>query len=194
MTQELIPVLDPISQRHVEGYAHWLMQQARQYPDGGGEWLYELKAETNFARKLCRVDFATHAGDNAPRAEYASQSIVGFQPMQGEVDGVMVQLTPFRWDNVIVEIPGAIWDKDTVIGWFNRWFGFNGETPMVTSRDKPGGVIHICAWSEPGMLRLDMGSAPGRALAELVDVAKASGARAMNIRDVSYMPPAQPAG
>jgi hypothetical protein len=189
MSQQLVSVIEPIRNRYVDGFTAWLAEQARTYPQGSGEHLYELKAQTNFARKLCRVDFALAPGDNARRLEYSPESILGFPPMQDEIDGVTVQLSPFRWDNAVVEIPGAIWDRERVTEWFNRRFGFIGDTPANTSRDKPGGVIHICAWVEPGMLRIDFGSAPAEALADLLAVARASGAESLSIRDISAAPP-----
>lgn len=187
MTQELISVIEPIRKGYVDGFEAWLDGQARSFPEGSGERIYQIQAQTNFARKLCRVDFALAKGDNAERADYSPKSMLGFQPMEGEVDGVLVQLQPFRWDNAVVEISGAIWDQDRVIAWFNKWFGFNGNTPAVTPRNKPGGVIHICALAEPGMLRIDFGSAPALAVAELLPIAAASGATQLSLRDSSQL-------
>lgn len=185
MSDDFVKAIEPVRNQYVEGYATWLGEQARQHPEGHAEHVYAIQAQTNFARKLCRVDFAVRNGDNAPRLDYVPKSMLGFQPMQGDVDGVLVQLQPFRWDNAVVEIPGAIWDKDRVIEWFNRWFGFVDGMPTVTARDKPGNVIHICAWVEPGMLRIDFGSAEAQAIAELLPIAAASGASEFSIRDVS---------
>ena len=187
MTQDFITAVEPIRNQYVNGYATWLAEKARAYPQGAGEYLFEIQAQTNFARKLCRVDFVSAPGDNAPPHEYSLKSMLGFTPMSDRIDGVEVQLNPFRWDSAVVEIPGAIWDRDKVIEWFNRWFGFNGKTPWVTVRDKPSGVLHICAWVEPGMLRIDFGSAPAEALAELIPIARDSGAQLMSIRDASQM-------
>lgn len=187
MTQELVTAIEPIRNRYVDGFAAWLAEQAKAYPEGSGEHLFEIQAETNFARKLCRVDFVPADGDNAENMEYSPKTMLGFQPMQGDVDGVTVQLNPFRWDSAVVEIPGATWNQEAVIPWFNRWFGFFGETPAVTTRDKPGGVIHICAWVEPGMLRIDFGSAAPNAVGELIAVAAASGASLVSIRDASQL-------
>lgn len=187
MTEEFLSAIKPIRNQYVEGFADWVAEQAKTYPRGSAEHLYEVKAQTNFARKLCRVDYVLADGDNAQSREYSPKTMLGFQPMQGEVDGVTVQLHPFRWDSAVVEIPDAIWAQDATIDWFNRWFGFVGNTPAVTPRDKPGGCIHICAWAEPGMLRIDFGSASATALGELVSVAKASGATLISIRDASQI-------
>jgi hypothetical protein len=194
MTQELVSAIEPIRNDYVDGFAAWLGEQAKTHPAGSGEHLFEIQAQTNFARKLCRTDFVLADGDNAERREYSPKTILGFQPMQGDVDGITAQLSPFRWDNAVIEIPGAIWDSDKVITWFNRWFGFHGNTPKVTARDKPCGVIHICAWVEPGMLRIDFGSASANALGELIPVAAASGATLISIRDASQVAASPGAG
>lgn len=194
MSQEFVAAIEPIRKRYVDGFAAWLAEQAKAHPAGSGEHLYELQAQTNFARKLCRVDFALSDGDNAERLAYTPTSMLGFQPMQAEIDGLLVQLSPFRWDNAVVEIPGAIWNQDRVIDWFNHRFGFVGGVPRVTDRDKPGGVIHICAWSEPGMLRIDLGTAPADALAELIPIARASGAQHFSVRDASQLAAGAAAG
>jgi hypothetical protein len=161
MTQELISVIEPIRKGYVDGFEAWLDGQASSFPEGSGERIYQIQAQTNFARKLCRVDFALAKGDNAERLDYSPKSMLGFQPMEGEVDGVLVQLQPFRWDNAVVEISGAIWDQDRVIAWFNKWFGFNGNTPAVTPRNKP--------------------------VAELLPIAAASGATQLSLRDSSQL-------
>ena len=189
MSRDFLALIDRVRTPHVEAYARWLKEQVAANPLGAGEHLFEIQAETNFARKLCRVDFVLTSGDNAARKEFSTGKIVGFPPMEGEVDGVQVQLQPFRWDNVIVEIPDAIWDKDLTIAWFNKWFGFVGPTPAVSPRGRPGEHIHICAWTEPGQLRIDFGSAPVLAVLELIALAKACGAQSVEIRDVSFVPP-----
>jgi|GEM_PF-2022819 len=187
MTQELVAAIQPIRNQYVQGFTTWLAEQAKAHPKGSGEHLFEIQATTNFARKLCRVDYVLDDGDNASRLEYSPETMLGFTPMQGQVDGLTVQLNPFRWDSAVIEIPGAIWDQDKVMGWFNRWFGFNGDTPSVTVRDKPGGVIHVCAWVEPGMLRIDFGSASAKAVGTLIPVAAACGASLVSIRDASQL-------
>jgi hypothetical protein len=189
MSRDFLALIDRVRTPHVEAYARWLKEQVAANPLGAGEHLFEIQAETNFARKLCRVDFVLTSGDNAARKEFSTGKIVGFPPMEGEVDGVQVQLQPFRWDNVIVEIPDAIWDKDLTIAWFNKWFGFVNGSPVRSPKDKPGEHIHICAWVEPGQLRLDLGSAPSLALLELIKVGQQSGASTVVIRDVAYTPP-----
>ena len=189
MSQDFLAVIDRVRTPYVDGFKRWLGEQIKAHPQGAGEHLFEIKAETNFARKLCRVDFVLNGGDNAARKEFSTGKIVAFPPMEGEVDGVSVQLNPFRWDNVIVEIPNAIWDRDLTIAWFNKWFGFANGSPVRSPVGKPGEHIHICAWVEPGQLRLDMGSAPSLALLELVKVGQQSGASQVIIRDVAYTPP-----
>jgi hypothetical protein len=174
---------------YVRGYAAWLAEQIKAHPNGSGEHLYEIQGQTNFARKLARVDFALSDGDNAQRLTFASKRLVGFAPTEGEVDGLMVRLSPFRWEDAVVEIPGAIWDIAKTTNWFNKWFGFVGPTPAVSPRGRPGEHIHICAWTEPGQLRIDFGSAPVLAVLELIALAKECGAQSVEIRDVSFVPP-----
>lgn len=189
MSDEFIKAIEPVRNQYVEGYAAWLNEQIRQHSQGSGERLYEIQGQTNFARKLCRVDFAVTGGDNARTLEYSPKEMLGFPPMQGPVDGVIVQLHPFRWDRAVVEIPGAIWNKDKVTEWFNHWFGMVRDTPAASPRSKPGFHIHACAWPEPGMLLIDFGSAPAKALADLIGVARGIGAEQMVIRDAQVASP-----
>lgn len=187
MTGQLVTLIDPVREKYVQAYGKWIEEMKRHFPEGMPEHVFQIQSTTNLARKLYRVDYAVTLGDAPEFREFKLDTMLGFTPTQGLVDGILVQLNPFRWDGAVIELEGAVWDVDTVMHWFNHWFGFADGLPVASRGDRPGGWIHACAKVEEA-LHVDFGSAPGTALGELVALAGRTGASRVIIRDTNYRP------
>jgi len=188
MTGQLVTMIQPIREKHVQAFAAWLASMAENHPEGEPEYFFQLRSQTSLARKLYRVDYALSLGDQPEFREFRQEEMLGFTPVEGMVGGIHVALSPFRWDAVIIELEGSVWNDDAAIDWFNRWFGFDGEYPARSKGQGPAGWIHACA-KVGEALHVDFGSAPAEAFGELIDIAGQTGASRVVIRDAAYVPP-----
>lgn len=187
MSGQLVSMIEPIREKHARAYSAWVEQMAQAFPDGAPEHVFQIRSQTNLARKVYRVDYAISLTDKPEFREFRLDSMVGFTPVSGLVDDIHVALSPFRWDGAVVELEGAVWDVDKVMGWFNHWFGFRGELPLPSRGDRTGGWIHACA-KVGEALHVDFGSAPASAFGELIALAGRTGASRVVIRDANYVP------
>ncbi|GGX77958.1 hypothetical protein GJV26_03945 [Massilia dura] len=119
----------------------------------------------------CRCDLVRKALGGVQSVDAAE--CVGIEPLRVELGGVPVAVSAFSWDWLnlhIAGIPDA--EVNTLMrAWFLRWFDADDAYP----RNAEGlrGVVHFLgdpARAGDGLrFRIDLGSAPASAVAELIE-------------------------
>jgi hypothetical protein len=92
-------------------------------------------------------------------------------------NGLEVQVDGFSWESCMLEFASEKFSIELLRPWLIRWLDPN-ETRKPDSAGLCG-VVHDLAWDceqAAWSLRIDLGTAPTTALAELLDVVRASGA------------------
>lgn len=127
-----------------------------------------------------RVDIVRRTKDGICSETVDSDALPRFEPVTFEWDGATIELRPFYWDALTLQMDAVVADADLapLRVWFERWFRANDDD----AREGPLlGVAHFMSDPRTGsdacLVDIDLGSAPVEALEELFDAAVALGAR-----------------
>ncbi|MHA6287215.1 hypothetical protein [Maricaulis sp. CAU 1757] len=193
MSKQLEQLVAPVRDKFVEAYTLWVAEMAQQFDEGVCEHPFKIASNPNLMRQLYRVDFAVSLKDQPEFREFKMESMLGFQPATGPLDGMTLHLHPFRWDGAVVQIDGAVWDETGLEQWFERWFGLVMGAPIASARGQPSGRIHAVV-REGQALHIDFGSAPVAALGELAELARRSGVAHFGVHDATLLAQQQAGG
>ena len=129
----------------------------------------------------CRADVITAAGENAGESiQVDSQSQLDFAPIHFSIAETAVELAPFIWDWLSLEVSGLAQDQaaQVLIDWFNQWFDGEDENPVNDAGLQE--VIHFMsdpeATADGFKLTIDLGSAPSEAVEDLLFALSDAGA------------------
>lgn len=128
----------------------------------------------------CRADVIRVSEDTTEAVQVDSQTRLRFEPIHFHLGDTAVQLQPFVWDWLSLEVQGLAEEKASkaLIDWFNDWFDGDDENEP----DEAGlqQVVHFM--SDPQVLAggvkatIDLGSAPVEALEDLLFALSDAGA------------------
>jgi hypothetical protein len=119
----------------------------------------------------CRADYIPRDGGMKP-GRVDSKTRVEFEPFVVLYGNCEVQLSPFTWDWLQVNVRGLGLEEVAVLAksWFLRWFDVEDENEP--NEQGLFGVVHFfgdpSAAESEVRLTLDLGSAPSEALNELL--------------------------
>ena len=126
-----------------------------------------------------RMDSVSMVDGQLGIAEATLSDPSSFEPLHEAWDGVMVELRPLVWNDVVFEVDGPLPD-DAVFGeWLHRWSDAQG----TRTEDDDGllGVVHKLTPPETSsrgwLTSVDFGSSDIAAFASFFDVLRRSGAR-----------------
>lgn len=133
----------------------------------------------------CRVDVIPVSEDSAEPVQVDSQTRLDFEPIHFRIGDSAVELQPFVWDWLSLEVQGLTEEKASkaLIDWFNDWFDGDDENEP----DEAGlqQVVHFM--SDPQVLAggvkatIDLGSAPVEALEDLLFALSDAGAAQLRL-------------
>lgn len=129
----------------------------------------------------CRADVIpfSDAGTSEP-VRVDSQTQLNFAPLHFSIADTAVELAPFVWDWLPLEINGLAQDQAArvLIDWFKQWFDGEDENPANETGLQE--VIHFMSEPEPTddgfKLTIDLGSAPSEAVEDLLFALSDAGA------------------
>lgn len=99
--------------------------------------------------------------------------VIDFEPLQMDWDGQLLQISPFTWDALTLEIIGLAPDtaSEQVRDWFMHWF--DEDDTNVPDANRLYGVPHFMsdamAREDGSMFQLDLGSVSPNAVLELIE-------------------------
>ncbi|MGW8421037.1 hypothetical protein [Comamonas sp. HJ-2] len=133
----------------------------------------------------CRVDSIPVSKDSPEPVQVDSQTRLDFEPVHFRIGDSAVELQPFVWDWLSLEVQGLAEEKASkaLIDWFNDWFDGDDENEP----DEAGlqQVVHFM--SDPQVLAggvkatIDLGSAPVEALEDLLFALSDAGAAQLRL-------------
>jgi len=178
----LIELLERIRQLYVGQFSGIVAQSGCHVEpvlrDRTGAVVYEGPLRTPYRCDLVRKDtFATVSIDATERLRFDTLSF--------DIGTTRVQLAPFSWDALTLEIDGMAQADaaDVMRNWFLRWFDEADEN--AADADGLYGVVHYL--SDPVDLgravrfQVDLGSAPAGAVSGLIEELCTRGAARLNL-------------
>lgn len=181
---QLGELLDAIRDGYVDAYAAWAKDLAASRPDA--ELVLEpalLDSEGTVLREGdldvgLRLDGILIDGEAMEQLSFDSEKMVRFDPFAFDWnDRLTVDVSPFFWDSLDVEISGASAGAvaPALRAWFERSFRHEQD-----GGDVPQGLVHFVSElttdGETVHFNVDLGSAPVEALEGILDAMSEAGA------------------
>lgn len=169
--------LSRIRDHYVDQLRAFLAAERRNSARGEAEVKIDHEPGSNLFRSLSCADFVR--SDVEPEiVEFAPERVLGFEPITTVLGNADLTVSELRWDDVAIQHNGSF-DAEQVLGtWFEKWFDPNDRRYRPTA--DLANVIHSLT-VEPGVLRVDFGSAAPEAFWELLNLLEKSGATELRI-------------
>lgn len=180
----LVSALAPVRDKFVQQYDAWIAQMRKEHPSGAPELAVKLGPHTGLVRQLYRVDYAIGLGTPPEFREMQLVSNLAFAPWSGQVGSLMLNLNPFRWNGVVVDLETMNWNEDLLLPWFDKWFGIINEELRAPEAERSSGLLHAVTL-DGSRVHVDLGSAPADAIAELIALAQQHGAAQATVKDAA---------
>lgn len=124
------------------------------------------------------------AGDTGETVQIDSTRRLTFKEASFELNGFVVQTTPFFWDCANFRVTGATaLDNDLLPKWLDRWF--DPEDRREPDQTGLHGVVHsmsdIEVSGDDWTFQIDFGSAPVAAFTDLIASLESAGARSLEV-------------
>jgi hypothetical protein len=133
----------------------------------------------------CRADFIPTEGEHAEPSTVDSTSQLQFEAASFEIGGTSIELSPFVWDWVAIEVTGLTHDSVSQVlkGWFLRWFDVDDRN--TETEEGLFGVAHFMCdpevVGEAIRVTVDLGSAPAEAVEDLMFRVSDVGAKELRV-------------
>jgi hypothetical protein len=181
---DLLSLAAAVRERYLEALLESLATFMDENDPAMPEAMFELQRDDALPFRLYRADMATVL-DGTPKAlDTTPATQIRFDPFGIDLGGgVTVAVSPFLWSELAVQT-NVVLPAEPVEQWALRWLDLEG----AFSEDEHGlkGVIHAVTRDDGTdggtLLTVDFGSAPVDALAELMEIALASGASHVSVR------------
>lgn len=159
-----------VRQHYLEQFRALMQEQRALFPNAVSEIKVQLSGEGNLFRLLWCVDLLR--GDPLQVVELQADRFLSFDPLHMSMGRAQLTIEHLRWDDVLV-----LHDASQPLGWIDAWFDrwFDPDEKRLDERAEFANAIHSLA-VEPQQLSVDFGSAPGRALLDLLNLIEQSGA------------------
>jgi len=178
----LIELLERIRQLYVRQFSGIVAQSGCHVEpvlrDRTGSVVYEGPLRTPYRCDLVRKDtFATESVDATERLRFDALSF--------DIGTTRVQLAPFSWDALTLEIDGMARDAaaDVMRNWFLRWFDADDEN--TADVDGLYGVVHFLGdpvdVETAVRFQVDLGTVPAGAVSGLIEELCNHGAAGINL-------------
>lgn len=180
MTQRgLAPLVNFLNQtrtHYLEQYRSFIENHRKAGNAGEPEVCLEVEDESLFDGFLVADYLIT---DTDPRVvRFEPSRMLSYKPISVTLTGMEIVIERLRWDDVVVLSDVPLPDRVTLQAWFDDW-----TTPREDPdehREALATVLHSFRF-EDGQWRIDLGSAPPKALIDLFLILNESGARAVRL-------------
>ncbi|MFT3996959.1 MAG: hypothetical protein QM667_06100 [Asticcacaulis sp.] len=174
--QPLVNFLNQTRTHYLEQYRSFIENHRKAGNAGEPEVLLVVQDDALFDGFLVADYLIT---DNDPRVvRFEPSKMLSYKPITVTLTGMDVIIERLRWDDVVVVSDVALPDKATLQVWFDDW-----TTPGVDPdehREALSAVLHSFRF-EDGQWRIDLGSAPPKALIDLFLILNESGAKTVRL-------------
>ncbi len=180
---DLLSLATAVRERYLEAFLESLAAFMDEHAQASAEAMFELPRDEPLPYRLYRADMATTLDGEPTGRDLAPATHLGFEPFGIELDGgITVAVSPFVWSDVALRTNISL-PAEPVENWALHWLDLEGQFP--TDEHGLQGVIHAITRDDGAdagtLLTIDFGSAPVDALAELIELALASGASHLSV-------------
>ncbi len=136
-----------------------------------------------------RFDFADRSQEPPRAANFNPDTHVSFPPESFTWQKKLkIRLEPLAWNNVEFECADFAWRESLLVNWAERWLDPNNKMP--TDNHGLGGRIHAVTQPQKKVNKtvffVDFGSAPAKAVFELLNVLALAEVKKVRIRTAAF--------
>ncbi len=166
---DLTDLFDQVRDHYVEQFEAFVDRQNETCNRGHAEVKFRLSAESGLHRQLSIVDFIKN-DDRVDAIAFVPERILQFDKLSGTLGKMRVVVEALRWDNAVLHFNSRT--SLQLDSWFEQWF--DPDDRRHDPDAKLGSVIHSLS-VQPGLLSVDLGTAPGQALWHLLQELERAG-------------------
>jgi hypothetical protein len=174
---DIVALVARSREHYVEQLAAFADVQQRSCTRGSPEVKLQLGPESKLFERLYCVDFIKNDGKSEV-IELQPDRTLSFEPVLGTFGSSNITIEHLRWDDIEIYYDGADIPSSELAGWFQVWFDLNDERRNPEAQ--LSGVIHSL-FVQPGVLNIDLGSAPADAFWAILALIEQKGTTAIRV-------------
>jgi hypothetical protein len=164
-----------VRDHYVAQFQAFIEKQERADQTGVAEVKIQLQGGSPFRHLVC-VDFLAGAAKQV--VEFQPDKYLRFDAFSGSYGSARLSMEQLRWNDVLISHDLPAPPESAMAVWFQRWFDPDDERHNEDAA--LGNVIHSLV-IEPGLVRVDFGTAPVEAFWQLLDLLEEAGARKLRV-------------
>lgn len=179
----IVEALNKVRAHYLQRFVSSLAEYRALHEPSAPEILLELKREHALPFKLYRVDMGSNAGGEFKAQEVNPATHLSFKPIQEELDGLSITLSPIAWNGVEFHASVKHLNQKPIEAWALKWLDIDDHN----KQDSEGlqAVIHSitepCFENDKLYVSIDFGSAPVAAFTEFISVLREMGATSVQV-------------
>jgi hypothetical protein len=166
---DLTRLFDQVRDHYVEQFEAFVDTQNDTCIRGHAEVKFQVSEKSGLHRRLSIVDFVKN-DDRVEAIAFVPERLLQFDKVSGTLGRMSVSVEALRWDNAVLHFNSPT--PLQLDSWFEQWF--DPDDRRHDPNAKLGSVIHSLS-VQPGLLTLDLGTAPGEALWRLLQELERAG-------------------
>jgi len=166
---EVTAFISRVRDHYVEQFRAFAEQQKRKCAVGASEVKLELSDRSELFRRMYCVDFIENDGDKHKVVELQPALFLKFDTISGSFGAAALSIEHLRWDDVKIyhDLPTS--PTDAISEWFDP------DDSRLDQNADLSAVIHSL-YIQPGVLSIDLGTAPSDAFWDILAVLEHGGA------------------
>jgi hypothetical protein len=180
MAGEFEDLVVRVRDHYLEQFWELADQASERGTNGTAELKIGLNGQSEFYKNRYCVDYATNDGE-IKVVEFVVDKFLMFDPATFDCGRATLLVDHLRWGDVVIEHDLPDVPADAIEEWFEHWFDPDDAAMRQTE------IIH-CLHLTPGMVSMDMGTAPPDALYDMLGLLEKAGARNLRITAESAEP------
>lgn len=159
----LTDLIDQVRDHYVEQFEEFVDRQNDTCTRGHAEVKFQVSEESGLYRRLSIIDFIKN-DDRVEAIAFAPNRLLQFDKASGTIGKMTVVIEALRWDNAALHFNSRT--SPQLDRWFEHWF--DPDDRRHDPDAKLGSVIHSLSL-RPGLVSVDLGTAPSEALWRLLE-------------------------
>lgn len=174
---DITAVIAGVRDHYVEQFKAFADRQRQDCEAGASEVKLQLSEQSRLFQRLYCVDFLRSDNGKATPVELLPDRFLKFDTLSGSFGATRLVIERLRWDDVMIRHDLNSLPSKELADWFEHWF--DPEDRRLDQSAPLSGVIHSLL-IQPGVVSIDLGTAPPEAFWDVLDVLER--ARATSIR------------
>jgi hypothetical protein len=167
-----------VRDHYVEQFKAFADQQQQDCNAGAAEVKIQLSEQSELFRRMYCVDFLRNENGQRTPVELLPDRFLKFDTLSGSFGAARLVIEHLRWDDVTIYHDLALLPSEAIADWFERWF--DPDDRRLDQSAPMSDVIHSLL-IQPGVVDIDLGTAPPEAFWEILDVLEQAGAASIRV-------------